>query len=162
MATVKEITQELSRLHDALVEEAQKVKPEALHFHPAEDAWSVAQIMAHVAEFEHFFSTDVLRVKANPGTRFGRTIEHAERLQAVALTGTETWEALLEGLSRSKEEMLRNLNQLTDADLSIEGTNPKFGTQTIEWEIGHFLTEHLEKHAGQIRRTYQAYLDQQQ
>lgn len=160
MATVAQISEAVQRLHAELTETAKAVEPAGLHFHPDENAWSVAQILAHVAEFEHFFSTDVLRVKADPGAKFGRTMEHEARLQAVRLNGSETLEQLLQGISSSEAETLGNLGQLSDSDLHVEGTNPKFGNQTIEWEIGHFITEHLEKHIGQIKRTYQAYLNQ--
>jgi len=160
MASVKGISELIRKLHEELHETSRTVESEALHFKPDENAWSVAQILAHVAEFEHFFSNDVVHVKINPGTKFGRTMEHEARLQAVQLKGMETLDSLLKGIQQSEQETLQNLSQLSDEDLLIEGTNPKFGNQTIEWEIGHFITEHLEKHIGQLKRTYQAYLGQ--
>lgn len=157
MASVADIQSTVRRLHAELNETAKKVEPQALHFHPDENAWSVAQILAHVAEFENFFTTDVLRLRENPGSRFGRTMEHEERLQAVQLTGQETPEDLLGRVAESEQVTLSRLGELTDADLSVTGTHPKFGEQTIEWELGHFITEHLEKHIGQLQRTHAAY-----
>ncbi|MCL6600937.1 MAG: DinB family protein [Alicyclobacillus macrosporangiidus] len=157
MGSVVSIREQVLELHERLERTARCVKPEALHWRPEEQAWSVAQILAHIAEFEHFFSSDVLNLKQHPGARFGRTMEHPERLQAVELTGDETLDTLLDGVHRGKHEVLAMLDALTDEDLAIEGTHPKFGTRTIEWEIGHFITEHIEKHIGQVERTYAAY-----
>ncbi|GEO25346.1 hypothetical protein AAC03nite_11310 [Alicyclobacillus acidoterrestris] len=159
---VRKIATGIRELHADLERAAVKVAAPALHFKPSEDAWSVAQILAHVAEFEHFFSQDVLHVKGNPGTNFGRTVTHEARLEAVNLSGTETLVTLMEGLNRGKQEVLHMLSRLTDDDLSIEAVNPKFGTQTIAWIIGHFITEHLEKHIGQVERTHRAYQAQPQ
>ncbi|WAH36336.1 DinB family protein [Alicyclobacillus dauci] len=159
---VRKIEASVQQLHAELERAAVKVRPEALHFKPAEDAWSVAQILAHVAEFQNFFSQDVLHVKANPGTNFGRTMANEERLNAVNLTGSETLAALLEGVNRGRQATLHMLSRLTDDDLLTEAVNPKFGTKTVDWVIEHFITEHLEKHIGQVERTHRAYQAQPQ
>ena len=133
------------------------ITPSELHWKADDSTWSVAQILAHVAEFEQFFSQDVLRLRDTPGTSFGRTMEHADRVQAVQLTGSEALEDLLQSIEHSRQVTVDMLDGLTDADLLVEGNHPKFGVRTIEWEIGHFLTEHLEKHIGQVNRTKLAY-----
>lgn len=157
MASVADIQANVKRLHAELTEEAKRVEPEAVHFHPDENAWSVAQILSHVAEFENFFTIDVLRLRDNAGGRFGRTMEHEARLQAVELTGHESLGELLGHVDASLQSTLSRLGELSDMDLLVKGTHPKFGEQTIEWELGHFITEHLEKHIGQLKRTHAAY-----
>ncbi|AEJ43744.1 DinB family protein [Alicyclobacillus acidocaldarius] len=157
MESVAFIRNRVLQLHEELERAVEDISSEALHWKPSENAWSVAQVLAHVSEFEHFFSSDVLNLKANPGARFGRTVDHPERLRAVALSRDEALEDLLEGVRRGKQEVLSMLGALRDDDLEIEGDNPKFGRRTIAWVIDHFIIEHLEKHIGQIRRTYAAF-----
>jgi len=149
---VREIRASIQQLHTDLEQTVSKMGPKELHFKSEEGTWSVAQILSHVAEFEHFFSQDVLNVVANPGTSFGRTMEHEARLKYVDLTGCETLAALLEGMEWSKQETLQMLSTLTDEDILIEAENPKFGSKTIKWQINHFIVDHLVKHLGQIQR----------
>lgn len=157
MASVVEIQDEVRRLHAELTKAATQVEPQALHFHPDESAWSVAQILSHVAEFEDFFTADALHLRDNPGSKFGRTMEHEARLKAVDLTDRESLDNLVQGIEQSEQQTLARIGQLSDSDLDIKGTNPKFGEQSIAWELGHFITEHLEKHIGQLNRTHSAY-----
>lgn len=154
MTKVSDLEQTLRRSHLKLDEIARFVEPHNLHWKADESTWSVAQILAHVAEFEHFFTQDVLNLRENPGAKFGRTMEHEKRLEAVRLTGAETLDPLLLGIEQSKQETLAMLASLSEEQLQIEGTNPKFGTRTIEWEVEHFITEHVQKHIEQIERVY--------
>ncbi|MFB5188781.1 DinB family protein [Alicyclobacillus fastidiosus] len=157
MTTTAEIKSKLLELHGELEHTVTGLTLSELHWKADAATWSVAQILAHVAEFEQFFSQDVLRLRDNPGTSLGRTMDHADRVQAVQLTGTESLQDLLRSIEQSRQVTVDMLDNLSDADLLAEGSHPKFGVRTIEWEIGHFLTEHLEKHIGQVNRTKLAY-----
>lgn len=157
MATVLEIRTAVDRLHCELKEVAKSAEPASWHWKKDETTWSIAQIIAHVAEFECFFADDVRRLHAEPGTRFGRTMEHEQRLNAVALNGGESVHSLLSNMNNSQRCVTEVLSELLDEDLDIEGVNPKFGTKTIEWVVAHFIVEHLEKHLDQLRRTLDAY-----
>jgi hypothetical protein len=157
VTTVAEIRSSVEQFHRKIEETCSSVDTIALHWKKDPDTWSVAQILAHVAEFEHFFGDDVRRLHDSPGCPFGRTMEDAKRLNAVMLTGNESRAELLANLSEGRQYFLTVLDDLTDVDLSIEGTNPKFGTKSIDWVIGHFIVEHLEKHASQLQRTLAAY-----
>ncbi|MBX5437216.1 MAG: DinB family protein [Alicyclobacillaceae bacterium] len=162
MDTVTSIRQRVVELQSRFRQVAAGVEPDALHWRPAPDAWSVAQILAHAAEFQSFFAKDVLHLRDHPGAGFGRTLEHPERLRAVELTGAERLDGLLAAFDQGCQDTLRMLDALQDADLAVEGTHPKFGRRSVAWEIDHFITEHLEKHIGQVERTYNAYLASRQ
>ncbi|WAH35633.1 DinB family protein [Alicyclobacillus dauci] len=161
MSKVSQTSEVVVGLHRDLADTVSGLDTEALHWKADESTWSVAQILAHVAEFEHFFSEDILHLKANPGTAFGRTMENVDRIRAVDLDGSESLEELLQRIDVSQHETLDMLSTLSDDDLLIHGSHPKIGERTIEWEIGHFITDHLEKHIGQIRRTLEAYHSQE-
>lgn len=160
MGRVEKLKETLTELHQHLrttVDGVAREDEQALHWKQDDETWSVAQILAHVAEFQHFFGQDVKHLQQNPGAQYGRTVEHADRLNAVRLSGTETGSELWRGVSKAKEEVFAILGEFSDTDLDIVGTNPKFGHQTIGWVIGHFITEHIEKHIGQIQRVHKAY-----
>ncbi|PWI57126.1 DinB family protein [Sulfoacidibacillus thermotolerans] len=147
----------VEQLHNRLEQVIRRLDDQMLHWKPNENAWSIAQILAHIAEFEHFFSQDILQVAHHPLEKFGRTVEHEDRIKAVQLTGQEAREQLMQATRRGREEVLHSLHSLSDSDLQIEGFHAKFRYQTIEWQIQHFITEHLEKHIEQIQRTQAAY-----
>ncbi|OFW81307.1 MAG: hypothetical protein A2201_06825, partial [Alicyclobacillus sp. RIFOXYA1_FULL_53_8] len=115
MTTVSELAQTVRQLHLKLDETARSVEAHNVHWQADESTWSVAQILAHIAEFEHFFTQDVLNLRDHPGAKFGRTMEHEKRLEAVQLTGAETLDELLLAVEQSKQQTLAMLASLSDA-----------------------------------------------
>jgi uncharacterized damage-inducible protein DinB len=123
-------------------------------YHRASDGvWSLAEVLAHVANLRRFFIRQVLRVAASPGSSMGRTIQDAERLAAVRDHGRDSAPALREALITSHAELMAGLAKLSDADLKTFGehVNPKFGRQALADFIQHFIVEHEQGHLRQAR-----------
>src|SRR5579884_3185668 len=85
---------EMERVQQSYLDTLSQADNRALHYRVAEDKWSLAQVLAHVAEAREFFLREIERLKAEPGTRMGRTMQDEHRLAAVANTETLTAEQL--------------------------------------------------------------------
>jgi uncharacterized damage-inducible protein DinB len=147
---IEELYGELERLVGGL-------RPDQLYWEPGGEAWTVMQVLAHVGEFPGFFAGELLRAVADPGTRWGRTMADAARLQAVADGRGSTLQEAWERVQRGRQAILDALGSISDGDLDVEAehVNPKFGRRSMRWLVEHFIIEHLEGHIGQIRRNLQ-------
>ncbi len=55
---------------------------------PPHPEWSVHQVLAHLAEFPHFFAADLRRWQGDRTAVVGRTHDHPQRLAAVSGGGS--------------------------------------------------------------------------
>ncbi len=125
--------------------------PEILHKRPADGNWTMAEVLVHISNARRFFSAETLKVKQTPGVKMGRTKEDAGRLKYVATHGNDSLEDIRKQIVESHETMMNALSQLTDEDLKIKGDHVKFGEQTLQHFIGHFIVEHDQSHVRQAR-----------
>lgn len=121
--------------------EAELTRPEK------EGKWSIAQVIAHLAQFEMIVS---LRI---------RTILTADTPPLIAFD-QERWIAgvhrepvpeLLEQLSFLRKMNLTFLERLRDEEWERAGIHPQYGRNTIRELIERF-ERHQEKHLAQIER----------
>lgn len=161
--TLQERIARVAALYQELDQVVAQVTPDQYQWQPAENVWSVAEILAHIDEFPSFFLGELLKVKANPDVRWGRTMDNPARLQAVAQGKGRSLAEARQRLAASREHVLATLGSLTDADLTIEAehVNPKFGRKSMGWLVDHFIIEHLENHIKQIRRNLGQYAARQ-
>jgi uncharacterized damage-inducible protein DinB len=150
-AEMREALGETQRAFLAIVDAADE---RTLHHVPAEGAWSLAEVLAHMSEARRFFAREALRVRLAPGSRMGRTIQDAGRIEHVRVHGGDDAATLREALTSSHGEVMAALDTLSDTDLAVAGehVNPKFGRQTIGEFLHHFLVDHERKHVEQSRR----------
>jgi uncharacterized damage-inducible protein DinB len=148
----------VDELHADLERTVRPLGREQLHWQPSGDGWSIAQVLAHIAEFQPFFVGELLRVKADPSLKWGRGLAHPQRLAAVEQGGGASLDELWPRVDAAHRQTVEVLKGLSDADLAIEAehVNPKFGRQSTAWLVEHFITEHLEGHIAQIRRNLAA------
>src|SRR5207247_3668442 len=71
---------ELLRLIDGPIT---ALDPEKLYIPSGENEWSIMQILAHIVEIMPYWAGDLEKLVAAPGQNFGRTMQHAGRLQAI-------------------------------------------------------------------------------
>jgi uncharacterized damage-inducible protein DinB len=125
-----------------------------LYHKDAENVWSLAEVLAHIANAREFFGRETARAAASTGERIGRTIQDAGRLAAVRDHGHDSTDALRKGLIASHKGLMATLDKLSESDLKTmaEHVNPKFGRMAIGDFILHFIVEHEQNHVGQARR----------
>ncbi|GAC1398853.1 MAG: hypothetical protein NVSMB56_13830 [Pyrinomonadaceae bacterium] len=125
--------------------------PEILHQRSADGSWTLAEVLVHISNARGFFSGEALKVKQTPGVKMGRTKEDAGRLNYIAAHGNDALEDVHKQIIESHETMMHALSQLTDDDLKLTGDHVKFGEQTLQHFVGHFIVEHDQSHVKQAR-----------
>jgi uncharacterized damage-inducible protein DinB len=127
---------------------------QTLYHKASDDTWSLAEVLAHIANARQFFGREAARAAASPGARVGRTLQDAGRLAAVRDQGRDSAAALRNSLMTTHTDLMAALGKLSENDLktTVEHVSPKFGRMTLGDFIQHFIVEHEQNHVGQARR----------
>ncbi len=144
---------------DQIVETAGALSEEMIRWKPAEDVWSVMEILCHVEEVTPYWLNEIRQILKNPAEEWGRGLQNEARLQAVARADERDLKDVLNGIEQSKSLVREILGSLTQDDLKIEATsrNPRFGTKPVSFVVQHLMVEHLAKHLQQMKRNIEAY-----
>lgn len=152
--TADELRRQNGRLDEELLEAAASVDPAQLHFAP-EGEWSLAQVLAHLAEFPRFFAGELARWRDDPGAVIGRTHEHPARLAAVAEPQGQRDE-LVAAARQSLAVLAEALETLTDADIDAPTQNVKYGAEPLAAFLDRYVVGHKAGHLDQIRALQKA------
>jgi hypothetical protein len=147
--TAAEVRTENGRLDEELLAEAEAFDPDRLQQAP-DGEWSAAQVLAHLAEFPHFFAGELLRWRDDPGTVVGRTHEHPVRLAAVA-SPAETLDALVADIRVAFRQLAGALAALSDNDVEAKTENVKYGPEPLSAFLDRYVLGHKASHLDQLR-----------
>jgi acylpyruvate hydrolase len=125
---VKEYATKINENINKIISIAKEQSDEVIQWKPSEDKWSISQILSHVEEANRFWLAELKRTVAISETKWGRGLDHSERLAAVTGVSQDA-EAVLNKIESFKTTIRQTLVSLNDRDLEIEAThkNPKFG-----------------------------------
>ena len=115
-------------------------------------AWSIANVVAHLDDFELVTAVRVRLMVAEENPRlpsFSEKVWVARFHQDVAFTD------LLQSVVRTRESSLRLIESLSAEELERLGTHPNYGDVTLA-RILQLAAEHQEKHLAQIERIKRA------
>ncbi len=141
-----------NELNRFIAEELVTLDPLKLYQRPAENEWTIMESLAHIVEFMPYWADEIEKLVAAPGQNFGRTMQHAGRLQAISEHGSDNLEQIRAALPGSYTRLEQVLSTLKDSDLALTGLHSRFGDQTLEWYIEDFVTHHLSSHLEQMER----------
>lgn len=127
------------------------LKPEQLYQQPFNDEWTVMENLAHIAEFIPYWVNEFSKVIAEPGSRFGRTVEDAGRLAAIRDHSHEALSNMRAELEKSYSYLDSRLSNFKDSDLEIVGQHVRYGKRPIGGFIDEFVVRHLATHVVQIQ-----------
>lgn len=155
VAAVNKSIQTINDSIDAIVKNIENVSEKDIRWNPSEEEWSILQIVSHLNEAVTYWLGEVERVLAEPGAKWGRGLQDADRLAAVdnpdALNVVEEI-TVLKGL---KQQVADRLGTVSEAQLEQENPHrnfEKFGNKPVSFIIDHFIEEHVEKHNVQVQR----------
>ena len=121
---------------------------------PAPDAWSVSQLLAHIAEIIGFWMDKAVLITEEKDPQISRSdVENDLRLAAVTDAAEESLEDLLQSVDIACEEGVETIGEIDPADLDRPGhreTNPITAGGVIE-----NLAKHVSAHAVQITEARQ-------
>jgi uncharacterized damage-inducible protein DinB len=147
--TIAEILADLRQTQQTFLEILSRAAPDKLYRRAAAESWSLAEVLVHISEARRFFTAEVQKVIVKPGLKMGRTMDHPGRLQTVKDHGSDPPDSIRRQLLISHEGLVKTLEQMTQAELQIEGNHVKYGPQTLAEFIQHFVVEHDQAHVRQ-------------
>ncbi|MBU9723190.1 MULTISPECIES: DinB family protein [Bacillaceae] len=154
MPSVKNYQQEMNNHIDGIVNRVKQLSDDEIHYKPAEDVWSVIEIIGHVEEVITYWTKELIRVIQDPDTSWGRGLQDEARLSAVANAPKRQVADILEGIEKARNDANDRWSEVSDKDLELQAPhrNPKFGVKPMSFLVEHFITDHLKNHLGQIER----------
>ncbi|PTL38006.1 DinB family protein [Alkalicoccus saliphilus] len=164
MGRVQDYQHSIKEKMNYFIEQGEKLDEELFSWKPSSEEWSIQEITAHVAEFPLYFTSELLGVVKDGQEKWGRGLDHPERLEAVNKAFDASQKELVKNVQSTSKEVEDRLGSLKDEDLDQEQEhrNPKFGNKSMEFLVEHFLVEHLDKHINQHQRVQSQYADQKQ
>jgi uncharacterized damage-inducible protein DinB len=139
---------------NGLFTEVANAPAEAIAWKPADDVWSVMEILCHVAEFVPYWTSQTLQVVRQPDGLWGRTHTDTARIDAVNRASSRSLDDVLSSIRTGTASSATILRGLTDAELALEATshNSKWARKPASFIAEQLVVEHVKKHAGQVRR----------
>lgn len=154
-----ELAARLEAAADALLTEVASLPSDLIVWKPADDVWSVMEILCHVAEFVPYWTGQTLQIVQQPDEPWGRTHADMARLEAVQQAGSRSLSEVAEAIRDGVQKSAAALRALNESDLSIEATsrNLRWAHQPASFIVEHLLIEHVEKHWSQVQRNVQQF-----
>ena len=117
---------------------------------PAPDEWTVAQLMAHIAEIQYFWMEKAVLITQEDDPNITRSdVENDRRAAAVEDHAGDTLDELVRGLAAANESAVDATGRIAPGDLGILGHRGDNNPITVEGVI-RYLATHVEEHATQI------------
>jgi len=156
---MQEAIQSTQQSLDQMIATAKGLSSEMLTWKPAEDKWSVMEVLSHVDEAISYWLDEIGALLQKPGTEWGRGIQDEKRLAAIAAAGSRSLDALLASIDKTKERVQRVLGSISEEALKQEAPsrNPRFGTKPLSFIVQHLLVDHADSHVKQIKRNLEQY-----
>jgi len=144
---------------DDIIADVRQMPAALITWVPGEGVWSVMDNLCHIREFVPFWTGEVLRIAGTPDEPWGRDHTDTARLAAVTDTAGHDLPTVLNDIQAAVNASASTLARLSDADLATEAAsrNPRWGVKPASFVVDHLLTQHIEKHLGQIRRNVAQY-----
>ena len=130
----------LKTQHLAVAELVKNIDDQRLNQHPEPGKWSIKDNIAHLVSYQPVFIGRVHQMLKGDTPAFNayRADNEPDFNEAQAWPLTD----LLNKLNGNRRQILELITNLSDGQLSLKGTHPKYGTMTItEWTEFFLLHE---------------------
>lgn len=143
---------------DDIIAACEGLSDEALKWKPAEDKWSILEVLCHLEEAIPYWLEELQAAIQTPGTPWGRGLQHEGRLAAVAGAHERQAAEVLRSLDAVKRQVEATLGPIREEALQLEAEsrNPRFGKKPLSFIVQHLLVDHLVTHREQIKRNLSA------
>jgi hypothetical protein len=152
--TIEESIQSIQELAGDVTRTVTDLPEDVLLWKPAENVWSIAQILGHMEEALPYWAGEIQRVAANHGTEWGRNHHDEARLAAVAAASERSTREVIAGFGRAADAVVSALRTLRETDLQIESPsrNPRWRVKPMSFVLDELIVSHLRGHRDQIMR----------
>jgi uncharacterized damage-inducible protein DinB len=131
-----------------------QASPNELCWSPAAGMWSVQQVAVHLLDTEMVYGVRIRKILSEENPPL---IAYEQDLWAAACTEGRDPERVMQAFELLRADNI-GLFRASLPRLGRTGQHPHYGTLSAHDLIMH-LSPHDEKHAGQIERVRQAYMD---
>jgi len=155
MTTNQEQIQALQQLlrsaHQDVMEAIDGIAELEIRQVPGPDEWTVAQLMAHIAEIQYFWMEKAVLItqEDDPNIITRRDVENDRRAAAVEDHARDSLDELIRGLAAANESAFGATGRIATGDLGILGHRGENNPIAVEGVI-RYLASHVEEHADQI------------
>ena len=155
MTTNQEQIQALQQLlrsaHQDVMEAIDGIAELEIRQVPVLDEWTVAQLMAHIAEIQYFWMEKAVLItqEDDPNIITRRDVENDRRAAAVEDHARDSLDELIRGLAAANESAFGATGLIATGDLGILGHRGENNPIAVEGVI-RYLASHVEEHADQI------------
>ncbi len=156
---MKETVESIQQTLDQILEVSKGVSEALLNWKPAEDKWSIKEVLCHVNEAIPYWLDEVTKLIDKPGVEWGRGLQDEQRLAALAKANSRSFDEVVTAIEASKKQVQLVLSPITETQLQQESPsrNPRFGTKPLSFVIDHLLVEHVIVHLKQIQRNIEQF-----
>ena len=154
--TAEELRRANAALDARLRQLTAAVPVDRLHTDPGNGEWTLAENLAHIAEFPRYFVADLTVQLQEEGPIVGRTHKHPDRLAAIAAARGRTLESLQEEVDAALRDLAARLEQLRDEDLDRLAHNRKYGPEPLRAFLDRYVLHHKAAHVLQLETTIRA------
>ena len=150
---IEAIVEGLKESQTHLINTVWQLSEETAHLVPAPDEWTVAQLLAHIAEIQEFWTAKaVLMTKEDRPEITRNSVENDIREQTIINKAGSRISELLEQCQNIHEATIRTLGSISPSDLQRPGFRGENNPVTVI-EVLHSLVRHINEHIEQIERT---------
>jgi uncharacterized damage-inducible protein DinB len=150
--TVNELIGALQAAVARVLADADRLRPEETYRRPGADAWSAAEILAHLVEMLTYWAeqAQAIAARSQDGEPFGRTQDDPLRIAAVREHARDDPRELAAGVRASLDRATALLRSIPDPGWQRTGHHARRGEITVRQIVQQFLIEHTEEHAQQL------------
>ncbi|MCI0903081.1 MAG: DinB family protein [Chloroflexi bacterium] len=145
------LQQMLRSAHQVVMDSIDGIAEPEIRQVPAPDEWTVAQLLAHIAEIEYFWMEKAVLITKETDPNITRSdVENDRRTAAIVDHAGDSLSDLIQGLTAANESAIATTGEIPPGDLATLGHRGENNPITVEGVV-HFLASHMEEHASQIR-----------
>ena len=150
---VEDIVEELKESQTQLLKSVGQLSEEKAHLVPAPDEWTVAQLLAHIAEIQEFWTAKaILMTKEDRPEITRNSVENDIREQTVINKAESQVSELLNQCQIVHEATIKTLRTISPNHLQRQGFRGDNNPVTVI-EVVRSLAGHINEHIEQIERT---------
>ena len=147
---VKELQEGLLAAHAQVVDSVEGLSEADAHRVPAPGEWTIAQLLAHIAEIQSFWTAKAILITQEDDPNITRTgVENDIREAAVTGQADDSMADLLPRCGEASERAVQLIGEINPEDLDRPGHRGENNPITVHGVI-QYVTGHVEEHVGQI------------
>ncbi len=153
-----ELIEEYGRGFDLLTVTLTEVPREAWEFKPASNEWSIHELIVHMADSESIGAVRLRKLIAEPG---GTLMTYDAAAWANALNyQNQSMDDALQIFKLMRQTTYRLLKALSDQAFTLSAVHPEYDEPYTLDQWLNVYTGHVHNHIEQLKKTYQAWKEQ--